>query len=151
MSRKWLNKVVTALIVVGMLIGIGLLVMIFMNFSYAADGLAGMGKPPWMAYLAGALAVVCVLGAEYIAWTLLGMMRSLTKNPFVAANVAAFDRMGFTALGIMVCGLSTLWIHPVPLAVIAALPVGMCGLFSLVLANVFEKAVACKQENDLTV
>ena len=48
-------------------------------------------------------------------------------------------------------GLLTLLLHPVPLMVLSSLPVGMCGLFSFVLSGVFAKAVAYKQENDLTV
>lgn len=59
--------------------------------------------------------------------------------------------MGFTALAVMVCGLLTIAFWPVPLAVLAALPIGMCGLFSLVLSDVFQRAVVFKQENDLTV
>lgn len=148
---QWLNKLVTVLILFGMLAGIGGLVVIFVNFPYAARVLSGEGRPPYLAYLAGALAAVCVLGCEYIAWTLFAMMRSLSRDPFVEKNVSAFRRMGFTALGVMACGLLTLVIRPVPLAVLAALPVGMCGLFSLVLGSVFDAAVRAKQENDLTV
>jgi hypothetical protein len=59
--------------------------------------------------------------------------------------------MGLTALIVALLGLSTMLLQPVPLAVIAAIPVAMCGLFSLVLSRVFAKAVAYKQENDLTV
>jgi len=78
-------------------------------------------------------------------------MRSVDCDPFVQKNVLALRYMGFTAIGISVCGLLTLFLHPVPLAVVAALPIGMCGLFSLVLSQVFDKAVRIKQENDLTV
>jgi hypothetical protein len=79
------------------------------------------------------------------------MMRTLGADPFVEKNVVALRRMGIVALGIAMLGLSTLLLHPVPLAVVAALPVAMCGLFSLVLSGVFEQAVAYKRENDLTV
>jgi hypothetical protein len=79
------------------------------------------------------------------------MMRTLEEDPFVQKNVDALRRMGTVALLIAALGLSTLLLHPVPLAVIAALPVAMCGLFSLVLSRVFAQAVAFKQENDLTV
>ena len=151
MQKSWLNKLVTVLILLGMLVGVGGLVVIAVNFPYAARVLSGEGKPAYLAYLAGVLATACVLGCEYIAWTLFTMMRSLSRDPFVAENVTAFRRMGFTALAVMVCGLLTLVIRPVPLAVLAALPVGMCGLFSLVLSGVFDAAVRAKQENDLTV
>jgi hypothetical protein len=79
------------------------------------------------------------------------MMRTLQQDPFVRQNVVALKRMGVAALLISLLGLGTLLLHPVPLAVIAAVPVAMCGLFSLVLSRVFAQAVAYKQENDLTV
>ena len=79
------------------------------------------------------------------------MMGTLDRDPFVQKNVNALRRMGITALIIALLGLGTLFLHPVPLAVIAALPVAMCGLFSLVLSRVFAQAVAYKLENDLTV
>jgi hypothetical protein len=68
------------------------------------------------------------------------MMGTLERDPFVQKNV--------NALGAWYCrardraaGLSTLLLHPVPLAVVAALPVAMCGLFSLVLSRVFAQAL----------
>jgi hypothetical protein len=79
------------------------------------------------------------------------MMNTLERDPFVQKNVNALKRMGAVALVIALLGLSTLLLHPVPLAVIAAAPVAMCGLFSIVLSRVFAQAVAYKQENDLTV
>ena len=60
--------------------------------------------------------------------------------------------MGLTALIDRAAGTERrCLLHPVPLAVIAAIPVAMCGLFSLVLSRVFAQAVAYKLENDLTV
>ena len=97
------------------------------------------------------IASLCLLGGEYIAFTLFCMMNTLNSDPFVERNVRALRRMGIVALIIAVLGLSTMLLYAVPLAVVAALPVAMCGLFSLVLSRVFAKAVAYKQENDLTV
>lgn len=152
MFTKTLNIVVKICIVIGMLIGAALVVLLFVNILPSArESFALNGKPESFYYFSGALAMLCVAGAEYIAWTLLSMMRSVDSDPFVHKNVRALRCMGFTAVGISICGLLTLFLHPVPLAVVAALPIGMCGLFSLVLAQVFDRAVRIKQENDLTV
>ena len=139
-------------IVLGMLAGIALLIDLYVvEMPIVTDFFAAEGKPHAFAVLSAVIASLCFAGAEYIAFTLFCMMRTLNADPFVVKNVVALRRMGIVALGIAVLGLSTLLLHPVPLAVIAALPVAMCGLFSLVLSGVFEQAVAYKQENDLTV
>jgi len=152
MKRKALNQFVKICLVLGMLAGAGLLLFLYAEiWPVVFEFFAREGKPHLFAALAMAIGTLCVVGAEYIAFELMRMMRTLDGDPFVVRNVRALRRMGLVALGIALMGLSTLLLHPVPLAVIAALPVAMCGLFSLVLANVFEQAVAYKQENDLTV
>ena len=151
-SNRFLNRFVQACIVFGMLAGVALLVDIYtLEMPIVIDFFQREGKPESFAVLAGAIASLCILGGEYIAFTLFCMMGTLDRDPFVQKNVNALRRMGVTALIIALLGLGTLFLHPVPLAVIAALPVAMCGLFSLVLSRVFAQAVAYKQENDLTV
>jgi hypothetical protein len=152
MKHSFLNRFVQVCIVLGMIAGVGLLIDLYVvEMPIVVDFFAAENQPAAFAVLAGVIASICLVGAEYIAYTLLCMMRTLGADPFVETNVVALRRMGIVALGIAVLGLSTLLLHPVPLAVIAALPVAMCGLFSLVLSGVFEKAVAYKRENDLTV
>ena len=149
---KSLHTLVKGLIIAGMLFGVALLVLVFMKvLPITARFFYAEGRPKAFAWAAGALAVLFVLGGEYIAWVLLGMMRTLDEDPFVERNVKALRNMGIAAFAMMGMGLLTLLLHPVPLMVLASLPVGMCGLFSLVLSGVFAKAVAYKQENDLTV
>ena len=151
-SSKFLNLFVQICIVIGMLLGIALIVAIYgVEMPIVVDFFAKEGKPVWYAVASGVIATLCILGAEYIAFTLFCMMRTLERDPFVQRNVDALRHMGLMALAVAVLGLSTLLLHPVPLAVIAALPVAMCGLFSLVLSRVFAQAVAYKLENDLTV
>lgn len=152
MNHKWLRLCVQIGVVIGMLCGIALLVYVTARIlpqevgSPAADGCA-----KWQTIASYVLAVFCFLGVEYIAYTLLTMMRSLDGDPFVQANVKALRHMGIAAIGVAIGGILTVCFRPVPLAVLAALPVGMCGLFSLVLSGVFEQAVAYKRENDLTI
>ena len=150
--KTFLNRLVQFCIILGMLAGVALIVMIYVvEMPIVTDFFMLEGKPQSFAVLSGVIASLCVLGGEYIAFTLFCMMRTLDGDPFVQKNVDALKHMGFTALLIAILGLSTLLLHPVPLAVIAALPVAMCGLFSLVLSRVFAQAVAYKLENDLTV
>ena len=151
-NNRFLNRFVQVCIVLGMLAGVALIADIyFVEMPIVTDFFAREGKPQSYAILAGVIASLCLLGGESIAFTLFCMMNTLEKDPFVQKNVDALRRMGVTALLIALLGLGTLLLHPVPLAVIAALPVAMCGLFSLVLSRVFAQAVAYKQENDLTV
>ena len=151
-DSRFLNLFVQAGILIGMVSGVLLLVSIlWVEMPVVSDFFAREGKPQIYAILSGIIATLCILGGEFIAVTLFCMMRTLEKEPFVQKNVNALRRMGLTALVIALLGLSTLLLHPVPLAVIAALPVAMCGLFSLVLSRVFAQAVAYKLENDLTV
>jgi hypothetical protein len=135
-----------------MLAGVGLVVYLYIStIPTVIRFFALEGKPAAFAVFAGVIGTLCLLGGEYIAFELLRMMRTLDGDPFVERNVLSLRRMGFVAVGIALLGLCTLLLHPVPFAVIAAAPVAMCGLFSLVLSGVFAQAVAYKQENDLTV
>ena len=151
-NNRFLNLFVQGCIVLGMLAGIALIVDIYaVEMPIVVDFFQREGKPESFAVLAGVIASLCILGGEYIAFKLICMMRTLDRDPFVQKNVNALRSMGLCALIIAILGLCTLFLHPVPLAVIAALPVAMCGLFSLVLSRVFAQAVAYKLENDLTV
>ena len=151
-QKTLLNRFVQVCIVLGMLAGIGLIVHIYVyEMPIVSDFFRLEGKPASFAVISGVIATLCILGGEYIAFTLFRMMCTLDRDPFVQKNADALRKMGLMALTVAVLGLSTMLLHPVPLAVIAALPVAMCGLFSLVLSRVFAQAVAYKQENDLTV
>lgn len=151
-NSRFLNRFVQGCILFGMLAGIALIVEIYaVEMPIVIDFFVKEGKPQIYAVLAGIIATLCLLGGETIAAILFRMMGTLDRDPFVQKNVVALRQMGVIALIIALLGISTMLLHPVPLAVIAALPVAMCGLFSLVLSRVFAEAVAYKQENDLTV
>lgn len=82
MNRK-LNCVVRILILVGMLIGAALIVFAvrymttFSSYSFTDGDLS-------RAYVTGCLAIACVVGCEFIAFTLYRMMCSLTNDPFMS-------------------------------------------------------------------
>ncbi len=151
--NKTLNAIVRGLILFGMLLGLVMLALIGLN-KLPGGGTAYVelnGSPAWMGIVSGVLAALEVLGGEFIAYKLWRMMRSLEEDPFVKGNVESLRTMGFVALVMGGLGLMTLCFRPVPLMVIGALPICMCGLFSLVLSGVFDRAVAYKEETDLTV
>lgn len=150
--RSFLTKLTMALLIICMIAGLaGMILLIGWIMPRIALFFVKEGKSSAYTYIAGALAVLFIFGAEYIAITLLRMLRSVNEDPFVPANVLALKHMGVTALTMTCLGLATMLLHPMPLIVLGSIPVGMCGLFSLVLSSVFARAVAFKQENDLTV
>ena len=152
MWKKIFYGIVKILIVIGILLGLALAVYLIVIVSPVVDQFfMEESKPRAFAVMSLGIGLLCVAGAEYIAATLLCMMFTLDSDPFVIKNVRALRSMGWTAMVIMLLGLSTLLLHPLLLAVLLALPTGMCGMFSLVMSGVFERAVACKLENDLTV
>jgi len=96
------------------------------------------------------LMVVGTLGL-FIIFELIIMMRTMLKNPFVKRNVKSLNIIGITAfitaaLFFMKCFLYVTFL---------TLAFGICliilGLFALTLANLFNKAVEYKEENDLTI
>lgn len=151
LRKTWLNTLVKVLIVAAMVAGVWLAWRI-LEVSVPLLARAMAGSPQWLLYGAVALGVLFVIGAEAIAVSLLGMMRTLGTDPFVHANVATLRRMGFIALGMAVCCF-LLALYPISVWLAESLGgcVLLCGLFSLVLSGVFERAVAFKEENDLTV
>lgn len=101
----------------------------------------------------GMLAFLTVAGlmACHILIELLFVMRTVGDDPFVQRNVYAFSRMGATAelAGLLFLVKSVL--DFTPMTAVCALVMLLSGLFALVMADVFRRAVAFKQENDLTI
>jgi len=96
-------------------------------------------------WMGGCCLGLCILG------TLAKMMHSLSGDPFGEANILRLRRMGFLALGMVACTVLAAFLHFRPLYMAVAAVELLCGLFSLVLRGVFARAVAFKQENDLTI
>lgn len=148
-KNRFLHILVTVLIWLFIALGTALAAWMF------ADVLPLLGQEVNGAYymtIAAVLGLLCYAGALFIAILLLQMLRSLKADPFVTENVRRLRLMGFTALGITACTFLLLLI-PVNVFIFlaAGMAVGLCGLLALVLAEVFDRAVAYKCENDLTV
>lgn len=75
----------------------------------------------------------------------------LEDNAFVYANVTALKSMGKYSFLISILSVIRLFFSPTPAAGVVVIVFAIAGLFSIVLCQVFEKAVRYKEENDLTI
>lgn len=90
--------------------------------------------------------------AVLIIYELRKMFRSvLNDDCFVIENVKSLDKMSIYSFFIAVITTCRLFIYITPAVLITILVFVIAGLFSKVLARVFDKAVQYKLENDLTI
>ena len=90
--------------------------------------------------------------ALLILFELRRMMKTVIEdNCFVEQNVTSLYRMGTYAFVITGLKLLRCFVYFTPAAIIVAGVFLFAGLFSKVLARVFDRAVSYKQENDLTI
>lgn len=89
--------------------------------------------------------------ALWVLFELLLVVQTVAKDPFVERNVKAFLRMGVAAEAAGVLFLAKCFVFFTPMTAVSALVMVLSGLFALVLAEVFGKAVAYKRENELTI
>ncbi len=90
--------------------------------------------------------------AELILYELRRMFRTVLANDcFVEANVKSLNRMGTYSFLIALVTAGRLFLYLTPAVMIIILVFVIAGLFSKVLSQVFDRAVAYKLENDLTI
>lgn len=75
----------------------------------------------------------------------------LADNAFVDANVISLKSMGKYSFFISLLSVIRIFFSPTPAAAVVIIVFLVAGLFSIVLCQVFEKAVRYKEENDLTI
>ncbi len=75
----------------------------------------------------------------------------LKDDAFVMENVESLKRMARCSFAIAAFSILRLLYAPTPATVVVVLVFFIAGLFSLVLSQVFEKAIRYKEENDLTI
>ena len=98
------------------------------------------------------LLMACGVGAAAIIFELRRMLRTvLCENAFVRNNVISLQRMGYFALGIAVLSAARLLLVCTPATLVIIGVFFLAALFSFVLAQVFDRAVSYKEENDLTI
>lgn len=96
-------------------------------------------------FLAGIFAVLIIL-------ELRKMFRSvLDDNCFIRKNVKSLEKMSIYSFFIAVIMACRVFIYLTPAVFVIILVFVIAGLFSKVLAQVFDKAVTYKLENDLTI
>ena len=100
--------------------------------------------------------VILFLISGILAILLIGQLRSmfdtvLADDCFVPENVKSLHRMAAYSFLIAVTTCGRLFLYITPSVFIIILVFVIAGLFSKVLAYVFDKAVSYKQENDLTI
>ena len=80
------------------------------------------------------------------------IMRTVIEDScFVYGNVESLHKMAMMSIGIVIMFIFKLFFVPTPATGIIILVFFIAALFSQVLADVFEKAVNYKEENDLTI
>lgn len=90
--------------------------------------------------------------AELILYELRHMFRTVLENDcFVEANVASLRRMGNYSFLIALVTACRMPLYLTPAVVVVILVFVIAGLFSKVLSRVFDRAIAYKLENDLTI
>ena len=75
----------------------------------------------------------------------------LTENPFVMENAGSLRKMGKCSFMTAFLSIVRLPVSLTPATAVIIIVFTVAGLFSIVLCQVFEKAVQYKLENDLTI
>lgn len=134
----------------------------FMFFT----GVVICGTVPWLFKLAGKYysifmdyylpyTIIFMISGAFalvILWNLRKMFKSvIEENPFIQENVTSLKVMGICAFAIAILMAIRLFFIITPAAFILVLVFLVAGLFSLVLSQVFDRAVTFKLENDLTI
>jgi len=75
----------------------------------------------------------------------------LNDDAFVRANVISLKSMGKYGFAISFLSVLRIVFSPTPATAVVIIVFAIAGLFSIVLCQVFEKAIQYKEENDLTI
>lgn len=135
------------------------------DFMFFA-GIIVCGAVPWLFKVAGKyyrifkefyipytiIFIIAGVFALIILWNLRKMFRSvIEEDPFIQENVISLKVMGICSFAIAIMMAIRLFFIITPAALILVVVFLVAGLFSLVLSQVFDRAVTYKLENDLTI
>ncbi len=154
-----LNKFVKTILDICFFIGLIMEIAVPFGLKYAVNLVIKLwGKTTEYAHILDhypyAVISIMLVGAStlMILWELRKMMKTVIRDDcFVQENVSSLVRMSIYAFVIGGLKLLRCFVYFTPAAVIIAGVFIFAGLFSRVLACVFDKAVSYKQENDLTI
>ncbi|MDR1619874.1 MAG: DUF2975 domain-containing protein [Clostridiales bacterium] len=92
------------------------------------------------------------IGALYILALLIRMMKTLPADPFVEQNVICLRRMGYAALGMAGLAFIAAAVYYFRFMIIVlGMVLLFCALLSLILGNVFKKAVEYRDNDKLVI
>ncbi|HJA92951.1 MAG TPA: DUF2975 domain-containing protein [Candidatus Eisenbergiella merdipullorum] len=129
----------------------GITVIVTLPFSVRIYGYINSYFAQYYVQLIVLFAISGVL-AELILYELRRMFRTVLANDcFVEANVKSLNRMGTYSFLISLVTAGRMFLYLTPAVMIIILVFLIAGLFSKVLSQVFDRAVAYKLENDLTI
>lgn len=151
LSVKKRRLTVTTKLLLDFLFYVSILVMVTLPFSirWAGKYLPRLVERYWEV-----LVIYIILGifATVLIYELRKIFRTvLTENCFVQENVKSLRRMGNVSFLIVVMSIVRCIIYPTRAIGVVILVFIIAGLFSKVLAYVFEEAVRYKEENDMTI
>ena len=129
----------------------GIVVTLSLPFSIR---FGGKFYKPWEEHYEAAVIIYFVLGgaAVILIRELRRIFRTvLAEDCFVDANVVSLQKMGNWSFFIVMMSVVRCIVYPTTAILVVILVFTIAGLFSKVLALVFEEAVRYKQENDLTI
>lgn len=96
------------------------------------------------------LMVLGILGLS-IVWELIRMMHTIPSDPFVHRNVVSFRRLGVFAMLIAALFLFKCLLYATFLTMVCGFLFCICGLMAFTLCSLFKRAIAFKEENELTI
>ena len=151
LSAKKRRLTVTTKLLLDFLFYVSILVMVTLPFSirWAGKYLPRLVERYWEV-----LVIYIILGifATVLIYELRKIFRTvLIENCFVQENVKSLRRMGNVSFLIVVMSIARCIIYPTRAIGVVILVFIIAGLFSKVLAYVFEEAVRYKEENDMTI
>lgn len=149
MSMKLLCRITECMLILLALFVVFCLVLFYIPGSRFGAILAGY----WEGSVSS-LKAFLTLAAAFALWILAELFfvfRTVTADPFLERNVKAFLRMGTAAelAGLLFVGRCVLSFTP--MTAVCAIVMLLAGMFALVLAAVFRRAVEYKTENDFTI
>jgi len=151
MRKGWLGRITLGLLYVTFVLGAAFIVLLPKVLPRLLATKEYLPEPG----AAYAVSLACwLLGAllgMFILYTLIRMMRSTERDPFIRQNVLRLRNMGLAALVMAALTLTVNFFYFRPTLLLIMVAELLCGLFSLVLRGVFEKAVEYREENALTI
>ena len=154
--NRFVTKLLTVLFAIGCAVEVLLPLLLrrlFLRYEFlTVEGRDGRQVSEVLYYPKLICGMAAGVFALLILWELRKMMRTVVDgNCFVSANVQSLKRMSRCAALIAVFMLGSNLSAPTLTAGAMTLVFIIAGLFSRVLAGVFQEAVRYKEENDLTI